>query len=216
MPPPRTSFYFIYLFFFNLATLRQWTVRTFKDLPVDLFLRGLRVWTNQETASRPTVQEAGSEAACIDQDGASATQDDFQEDVGLCSSQPITKQRHLKLALHSLNNKILILNEFITDNNLDFLWITETWHKPLDYFSLNQTTPTGYTYMDKPRPEGRGGGVAAIYRKDIKTSTISIPDAHSFKHLTFKVSGPTPLVTAIIYRPSQTKPLLFSLTFLNS
>ena len=54
--------------------------------------------------------------------------------------------------------------------------------------------------MDKPRPEGRGGGVTAIYRKDIKTSTISIPAAHSFEHLTFKLSGPTPLVTAIIYR----------------
>ncbi|TKS65252.1 RNA-directed DNA polymerase from mobile element jockey [Collichthys lucidus] len=112
------------------------------------------------------------------------------------SSQPVMKQRHLKLALlntRSLNNKSLILNEFITDNNLDFLCITETWHKPLDYFSLNQTTPTGYTYMDKPRPEGRGGGVAAFYRKDIKTSTISIPATPSFKHLTFKLSGPTPL-----------------------
>uniref|UniRef100_A0A8P4G516 Reverse transcriptase domain-containing protein n=1 Tax=Dicentrarchus labrax TaxID=13489 RepID=A0A8P4G516_DICLA len=125
------------------------------------------------------------------------------------SSQPFTKQRHLKLALlntRSLNNKSLILNEFITDNNLDFLCITETWHKPLDYFLLNQTTPTGYTYIDKPRPEGRGGGVAAIYRKDIKTSTISIPAAHSFEHLTFKLSGPTPLVTAIIYRPPKPNP----------
>ena len=129
------------------------------------------------------------------------------------SSLPITKQRHLKLALlntRSLNNKSLILNEFITDNNLDFLCITETWHKPLDYFSLNQTTPTGFTYMDKPRPEGRGGGVAAINRKDIKTSTVSIPAARSFEHLTFKFSGPTPLVTAIIYRPPKPNPSFLS------
>ncbi|XDV31632.1 hypothetical protein PO909_002599 [Leuciscus waleckii] len=124
------------------------------------------------------------------------------------SSQSITKQR-LKLALfntRSLNNKSLILNEFITDNNLDFLCITETWHKPLDYFSLNETTPTGYTYMDKPRPEGRGGGVAAVYRRDIKTSIISIPAVQSFEHITFKLSGPTPLVTAIIYRPPKPNP----------
>ncbi|KAE8288308.1 hypothetical protein D5F01_LYC12173 [Larimichthys crocea] len=89
---------------------------------------------------------------------------------------------------------------------LDFLCITETWHKPLDYFSLNLTTPTGYTYMDRARPEGRGGGVAAFYRKDIKTSTISIPAAPFFEHLTFKLSGPTPLVTAIIYRPPKPNP----------
>ena len=76
-------------------------------------------------------------------------------------------QHHLKVALfntRSLNNKSLILSEYITDNNLDFLCLTETWQKPLDYFSLNQVTPTGYTYMDKPRTEGRGGGIAAIYR----------------------------------------------------
>jgi len=47
--------------------------------------------------------------------------------------QPVQTQPHLKLALfntRSLNNKGLILNEFITDNNLDFLCITETWQKP--------------------------------------------------------------------------------------
>ena len=131
----------------------------------------------------------------------------------LQSSQPITKHRHLKLALlntRSLNNKSLILNEFITDNNLDFLCLTETWHKPMDYFSLNQTTPTGFTYIDQPRPEGRGGGVAAVYRKDIKITSIPIPTAHSFEHLTFKLSGPTPLVTAIIYRPPKPNPSFLS------
>ena len=64
--------------------------------------------------------------------------------------------------------------------------------------------------MDKPRPEGRGGGVAAVYRKDIKTSTISIPAAQSFEHITFKLSGPAPLVTAIIYRPPKPNPSFLS------
>lgn len=129
------------------------------------------------------------------------------------SSQPNTKKRHLKLAIfntRSLNNKSLILNEFITDNNLDFLCLTETWQKPLDYFSLNQTTPTGYTYLDKPRSEGQGGGIAAIFRQSIKTTTISIPPVHSFEHLAFKLSGPSPLVTAIIYRPPKPHPSFLS------
>ncbi|KAG7510370.1 hypothetical protein JOB18_020105 [Solea senegalensis] len=60
--------------------------------------------------------------------------------------------------------------------------------------------------MDKPRPEGQGSGVAAVHRKDIKTSTISIHAAQSFEHITFKLSGPTPLVTAIIYRPPKPNP----------
>lgn len=105
------------------------------------------------------------------------------------------------LNTRSLNNKAGIINEFIVDNNLDFFCITETWHKPLDYFSLNQTTPPGYTYIEKARPDGRGGGTAVIYKKDIKVTAISIPTIHSFEHTVFKLSGPTPLVTAVIYRP---------------
>lgn len=118
-------------------------------------------------------------------------------------------QHHLKLALfntRSLNNKSLLLNEFITDNNLDFLCLTETWQTPLDYFSLNQLTPTGYSYLDKARTEGRGGGIAAIFRKNLKITTIPIPPAPSFEHLTYKLSGPSPLVTAIIYRPPKPHP----------
>lgn len=88
------------------------------------------------------------------------------------SSQPFTKQHRLKLALlntHSLNNKDLLLMEFITDNNLDLLCITETWHKPLDYFLLNQVTPQGFTYIEKARSDGREGGIAAIHRNNVKT-----------------------------------------------
>ncbi|XP_010774485.1 uncharacterized protein [Notothenia coriiceps] len=122
-------------------------------------------------------------------------------------------QRHLRAALlntRSIHNKSHILNEFIKDNNLDFLYLTETWQKPLDYFSLNQITPAGFTYIDKPRPQGQGGGIAAIIRKEIKATIIPIPDASSFEHLIFKLSGPTPLVTAIIYRPPKPNPSFLS------
>lgn len=52
-------------------------------------------------------------------------------------------QCHLKLALRntsSLSTKSLMLN---TDNKLDCLCLTETWHESLNYFFLNQITPTG-------------------------------------------------------------------------
>ncbi len=64
--------------------------------------------------------------------------------------------------------------------------------------------------MDKPRTEGRGGGIAAIYRKKVKTTTISIPPTPPFEHLIFKLSGPCPLVTAIIYRPPKLHPSFLS------
>ncbi|XP_076841983.1 uncharacterized protein LOC143486075 [Brachyhypopomus gauderio] len=123
------------------------------------------------------------------------------------------KQKHLKIALfntRSLNNKSLILNEFITDNKLDLLCLNETWQKPLDYYSLNQTTPAGYSYLDNPRTEGRGGGIAAIFNQNLKPRALSLPSAPSFEHLVFKLPGPKPLITAIIYRPPKPNPSFLS------
>ncbi|CAJ1050928.1 LOW QUALITY PROTEIN: uncharacterized protein LOC116399339 [Xyrichtys novacula] len=116
---------------------------------------------------------------------------------------------HLNLALfntRSLTSKGLILQDFIMDNKLDFLFLTETWHKPLDYFSLNQATPTGYTYIDKPRLEGRGGGIATIHNKDLKIISLSMPTVSSFEHVALKLPGSPPLIIAIIYRPPKPNP----------
>lgn len=99
---------------------------------------------------------------------------------------------------------ILILNWFITENNLDFPCHTETWHKPLDYFSLTQTTPTEFTYIDEPFLKGCGGGVAPIYRKGIKTTTISTPVTHSLNMLF--LNSLVPLLWSL---PLSTKPLIF-------
>ena len=105
------------------------------------------------------------------------------------SAPSISKQKHLKIALfntRSLNNISLILNEFIIDQQLDLLCLNETWQKPLDYFSLNQTTSARFSYLDNPRSEIRGGGIAAIYQQDLQPRPLTIPAAPSFEHLAFK------------------------------
>uniref|UniRef100_UPI0035900AD0 uncharacterized protein n=1 Tax=Myxine glutinosa TaxID=7769 RepID=UPI0035900AD0 len=122
-------------------------------------------------------------------------------------------QNNIKLTLfntRSLNNKCLILNEYILDNKLDFLCLTETWQQPLDYYTLNLTTPNGYSYVNKPRSEGRGGGIAVIHRQDIKTNLISISSAPSFEHLALKLSGHTQSVMAVVYRPPKPHPSFLS------
>ncbi|XP_061133329.1 uncharacterized protein LOC133153215 [Syngnathus typhle] len=124
---------------------------------------------------------------------------------------PIQLHPSLKFALlntRSLNKKGPILSEFITDN-IDFFSITETWQKPLEYIHLNRATPPGYTYMDKPR-DGRGGGIATIYRQHLKPTAVTITTPSSFEHQSFKLPGPKPLVTAIIYRPPKPNPAFLS------
>lgn len=84
----------------------------------------------------------------------------------------------------ALNNKTVILNKFIC--------LTKTWHSHLDYFSLNQATPTG----GQPRLTSQGSGVASIHRKAFKMNT----SVHSFENNPLKLPGPTSLVIAVIYR----------------
>ena len=61
--------------------------------------------------------------------------------------------------------------------------------------------------MDKPRLDGKtGGGLAVIHRHKIKTTLIPIQAPPSFESLCFKLSGPKPLVIAVIYRPPKPNP----------
>ncbi|XP_026111228.1 uncharacterized protein LOC113086548 isoform X2 [Carassius auratus] len=60
----------------------------------------------------------------------------------------------LKAALlnaRSVNNKALLLADFIMDNKLDLFFITETWHKQDDGFLFNQLTPAGFGLIDVSR-----------------------------------------------------------------
>ena len=73
---------------------------------------------------------------------------------------------HLKIGLlnvRSLTSKAIIVNELITDHNLDVIGLTETWLKPDEFTVLNEASPPGYTSDHIPRASRKGGGVANIY-----------------------------------------------------
>ncbi len=69
----------------------------------------------------------------------------------------------LGLIIISLSTKALFVNDTITDHNPDVLRLTETWLKPDDYITLNESTPQSYCYKHKLHPKDKGGGVARIY-----------------------------------------------------
>ena len=51
---------------------------------------------------------------------------------------------HLKIGLlnvRSLTSKAVIVNELITDHNLDVIGLTETWLKPEKCTVLNEVSP---------------------------------------------------------------------------
>ena len=83
------------------------------------------------------------------------------------------------------------IREFIKDNNLDLLFITETWLRETGCDrQLQHVTPPGYDARSFPRTTGTGGGIAVIFRKSF-TSSISFNKTLPFEHQTFEMAQVT-------------------------
>ena len=123
----------------------------------------------------------------------------------------ILKSECAKLAsinCQSMNNKSDLLLEYIVEKDLDICFLVETWFKTEYDFALKASVPNGFSYLNKPRPHDiRGGGVATIYRKDIKCKEMQ-NDTHfkSFEHQIVEAEiNATKFIFAVVYRipPSQ-------------
>ena len=100
-------------------------------------------------------------------------------------------------------DKPSVLQDFILDNSLDVLFLTETWLSPDTPTSvLNSLTPLTYSFLHQPRLTGRGGGLAVIYRSYLKISRIDALAKSSFESLCLRLALPTKTLNfLIVYRP---------------
>lgn len=98
------------------------------------------------------------------------------------------------------------MHDHILEKDNDLMCLTETWHKPEFFSSLNEACPAGYSYLHRARCTGRGGGLAVIYRDTLKLSLLSLPDVSSFEYLAFKSKPLSKINAVLIYRPPKPHP----------
>ena len=71
-------------------------------------------------------------------------------------------------AITNTIDKPYLLQEFICDNSLDIFALTETWFQPDTPSNvINSVVPPGYSVINSPRNQGRGGGLAFIHRSKL-------------------------------------------------
>ncbi|XP_048853154.1 uncharacterized protein LOC125721162 [Brienomyrus brachyistius] len=110
------------------------------------------------------------------------------------------------LNIRSLAPKALLINEIITDFSLGALCLTETWLKPDEFMALNESTPAEYSYKHNPRPNRKGGGVAAIFQSNLGVSEKCGVSFSTFETLVLSLAGSSlssssPQITmVIVYR----------------
>ena len=107
----------------------------------------------------------------------------------------------LVLNVRSARNKAEELNNFITDNSYDLVFLTETWLYDLgDEAIIKQLTPPNFHLYSSPRLTGRGGGICVLHRNNIKTK-IKINSFTTFESINVTITSTRTTTLTCLYRP---------------
>lgn len=118
------------------------------------------------------------------------------------------------LNAQSVNNKCELIVDYIIENSVDIMAITETWLVSTDTITAQDLTPSGYKCISIPRTGRRGGGIALLHRQDISMKSKTHSAYQSFENMEVTLCHAGKCVTVcIIYRPPPSGKNRCSVTF---
>ena len=83
----------------------------------------------------------------------------------------------------SVRNKAMAIKDYVVDNNIDILALTETWLRPgiCDDLEVGILCPNGYRFLHVPRTHGRGGGVGLLFKDKLRINSVLTDDFQSLE-----------------------------------
>lgn len=104
------------------------------------------------------------------------------------------------LNIRSVVSKTEQLEHLLTDSNLDYLCLTETWLTPTTPLALFKVP--GYNMYRRDRSKGKGGGVLIYVKESIQSKQIDIDDnILECVGVTITLSTEMSFVVFAVYRP---------------
>ena len=103
----------------------------------------------------------------------------------------------------SIRNKAIVICDYVVENNIDILAITETWLRENDDLdSIGNITPDGYKFISCPRKSGIGGGVALLFKSQLNAKKCEVHSFNTFELLEVTcVLSNKPVHIYVVYRP---------------
>ena len=103
-----------------------------------------------------------------------------------------------------MRNKLPLIMSFLEDNNVHLAFIQETWLRKSDGHLLSEIKEYGYDIISyrKSRKLDFGGGVALLYKSNVKVQKVNSIQYKSFEHFHCKIitkEGPIHFIN--VYRP---------------
>ena len=107
----------------------------------------------------------------------------------------------------SVKKKSEAIVEFVVDNDIDVLTLTETWLTCNDTVAAGDITPQGYALHHVPRYGRRGGGIGVLYKAGFSLRVDnSYPETKTFESTSVLMHSATSSVRlVVVYRPPSSK-----------
>ena len=105
--------------------------------------------------------------------------------------------------IRSVSTKALLINDLITEHNLDMMGLCETWLKPNESLPLIEASPPNFLSSQVAREMKKGGGVALIFNPILSLTPNTNNKFTSFEVLTLRHTAANlpSFYLAVLYRP---------------
>ena len=128
--------------------------------------------------------------------------------TGSPNISPTNESLHFALLnAHSIckPKKAPIIAEYIRDEDIDIVALTETWLKSdgKDQIAEGDICPEGYSFIQVNRKDRRGGGVAILHKSNIKLVQVQTTCHRTFELIEARIIPKMgePTLCCVVYRP---------------